>query len=291
MTMATHPLVSVLMTAYNRERYITLAIESVLAQTFTDFELIVVDDCSNDETVDIAKRYAADSRVHIHVNQQNIGDYPNRNRAAALAHGKYLKYVDSDDTIYPHGLAVMVEMMGRFPDAGMGFASLPQDLHRPFPFQLSPREVFLRHYLNGFVFDKAPLSTIILNDAFHSVGGFSGKRYVGDFELWHLIAARYPVVLMPEGLVWSREHEEQESTYNQTDFMALLEHELISSRELGKPDCPLTPSERAEFLRKVRRRQARMVLGQIRRRCYRLARQMFLRANLSVLDLLSAVRR
>ncbi|HEV2714429.1 MAG TPA: glycosyltransferase family A protein, partial [Terriglobales bacterium] len=95
------PLVSVLMTAYNREKYIAEAIESVLASNFKDFELIIVDDCSKDRTAEIARRYTSDSRVQVHVNEKNLGDYPNRNRAASLARGKYLKYLDSDDVIYP----------------------------------------------------------------------------------------------------------------------------------------------------------------------------------------------
>ena|SRR5674476_1029541 len=89
-----HPAVSVLMTAYNREKYIAEAIESVLAQTFTDFELVVVDDGSKDHTVDIARRYSKDPRVSVHINEKNLGDYPNRNRAASLARGRYLKYLD-----------------------------------------------------------------------------------------------------------------------------------------------------------------------------------------------------
>jgi len=283
------PLVSVLITAYNHEKYIAEAIESVLASTFRDFEMILVDDRSTDSTVEIARRYMTDPRVRIHVNERNLGDYPNRSRAAALARGKYLKYVDADDTIYPHGLAVLLEMMGQFPEAGMGFASLPQDFHRPFPFQLSPREVFLRHYFDQPVFHKAPLSTIILNEVFRAVGGFSGKRYVGDFELWHVIAARYPVVLMPEGIVWSRKHEEQESKHNRTDARVLLEYELISWREVSKPDCPLTLGERQNILRKIRYRMARMVLSQLKRGYFCRARQMFQTANLSLLDLVSAI--
>src|SRR6185369_13268101 len=75
------PAVSVLMTAYNREKYVAAAIESVLAQRFTDFELIVVDDRSSDRTLEIAKEYEArDSRVRVFANERNLGDYPNRNR-------------------------------------------------------------------------------------------------------------------------------------------------------------------------------------------------------------------
>ena len=115
------PLVSVLMTAYNREQYISTAIESVLSSTFKNFELIIVDDGSKDKTVEIAKSYAAmDSRVKVIINEKNLGDYPNRNKAAYYANGKYLKYVDADDYIYPWGLELLIKMMEAFPNAGWG---------------------------------------------------------------------------------------------------------------------------------------------------------------------------
>ena len=94
------PLVSVLMTSYNREKYIGLAIESVLNSTYQNWELIICDDCSSDGTVEIAKSFAKkDARIRVYINERNLGDYPNRNRAAQYAVGTYLKYVDADD--YP----------------------------------------------------------------------------------------------------------------------------------------------------------------------------------------------
>ena len=117
----TTPLVSVLMTSFNRERYIADAIESVLAQTFTDFELVVVDDASSDRSVEIARAYERrDPRVRVVVNARNLGDYPNRNHAATLARGRLLKYHDSDDVMYAHCLDVMVSMLLSEPDAAFG---------------------------------------------------------------------------------------------------------------------------------------------------------------------------
>ncbi len=100
-----NPLVSVLMTAYNREQYVGEEIESVLSSTYRDFELIVADDCSTDSTVDIVRQYArSDDRITLIVSETNLGDYPNRNRVASHAKGEYLKYVDSDHVIYPQGM-------------------------------------------------------------------------------------------------------------------------------------------------------------------------------------------
>src|SRR4051812_36005653 len=115
------PFVSVLMTAYNREAYIEQAIKSVLASTYSNFELIIVDDCSTDRTLDIAQAAANnDARIRIYKNEKNLGDYANKNKAASYARGKYIKYVDSDDMIYPHGLKVIITAMEKFQDAGVG---------------------------------------------------------------------------------------------------------------------------------------------------------------------------
>jgi glycosyltransferase involved in cell wall biosynthesis len=86
--MSNSPLVSVLMTAFNREEYIAEAIESVLGQTLADFELIISDDCSTDRTLEIANAFARrDGRIRVLRNASNLGDYPNRRCAAALARG------------------------------------------------------------------------------------------------------------------------------------------------------------------------------------------------------------
>lgn len=286
--MERRPLVSVLMTAYNREKYIAQAIESVLASTFKDFELIIVDDCSRDTTVEIARHYLSDPRVKIHVNEKNLGQFPNRNHAASLAHGKYLKYVDSDDAIYPHGLEVMVRMTERFPDAGLGLASLKQDPRRIYPFQLSPNEAYQRHYFHTPLFHRAPLSAIIRSDAFKFVGGWPLHGIEGDFEMWLLLCATYPVVLMPEGVVWYRLHPEQEMEFFRRDPRVRFAYLMVSEDHLNRPECPLNERDRERALRPVRRAQARAILGSLLQCQFRHAREMFHLSKLSVPELLLA---
>ncbi len=177
------PVVSVLIAAYNREKYIGMAIKSILASSYTDFELIVVDDNSKDRTLEIVQSYAVkDARVKVYVNETNLGDYPNRNQAAKYATGKYLKYVDDDDYIYPWGLQLMVGMMEQFPEAGWGLCSLIQYFKMPFPFMLNPKETYQYNYFGPGLFHKAPLSSIIKREIFEAVGGFATTRVTGDFE-------------------------------------------------------------------------------------------------------------
>jgi len=255
------PLVSVLMTAYNREKYIAEAIESVLASNFKDFELIIVDDCSKDHTVEIARRYTSDPRVQVHMNEKNLGDYPNRNRAASLARGKYLKYLDSDDVIYPYGFGVMVSSMERFPEAVLGLAR-PQRNDGPDPAQLSPKEAYVQHFLklpDGFL-DAGPSGTILLTSAFRKLGGFSGKRFVGDIEMWLRLAARWPVVRFAQGLVWCRLHEQQEIRLGYSSSGYLEWNYRIAVDSLTQPECPLSAEEKRRVFGSLRRAQARALL-------------------------------
>jgi glycosyltransferase involved in cell wall biosynthesis len=237
------PLVSVLMTAYNREQYIAEAIESVLAQTFTDFELIIADDCSTDRTAEIAKRYTSDQRVHLHVNENNLGQFPNRNHAAALAGGKYLKYLDSDDVAYPHCLQVMVACMERFSDAGIG-------LSEPFredvilPCRLDPVAAWREDLLGSGLFSKAPSSTIIVRSAFEHCGGFRAAGAVTEDTLFlYKICAAFPTVLLPHGLHFYRVHSQQEFAGFPSD---IIMEEMIGyiPRLILSSQCPLPAQER-----------------------------------------------
>ncbi|NII24094.1 glycosyltransferase family 2 protein [Pseudoflavitalea sp. X16] len=246
------PLVSVLMTAYNRQKYIANAIDSVLASTLTDFELIITDDGSKDETLAIANKYRlADSRVKVFVNENNLGDYPNRNKAASYASGKYLKYVDADDYIYPWGLQILVEMMEQFPEAGWGLCSLDQFLEKPFPFLLSPAEAYLYNYKGPGLFHKAPLSSIIRKDVFEAIGGFNPIRMAGDFEMWHRLAQRYPVLLMPHGIVWYREHGEQEVNHYRQHIKI---YEEIKIRYLRDENIPLDAATAGGLLKSEKKK-------------------------------------
>jgi glycosyltransferase involved in cell wall biosynthesis len=259
--MSNAPLVSVLMTSYNREKYIGAAIDSVLCSSYPHYELIIVDDRSKDRTVEIAKEYAAkDQRVKVYINEKNLGDYPNRNKAASYATGKYLKYVDAYDLIYPWGLELLVQMMEQFPDSGWGLCSLEQDLTRIYPFELSPKEAYEYNYFGPGLFLKAPLSSIIKREVFEQSGGFATLRMVGDFEMWHRLARNFPVVLMPHGMVWYREHNEQEMN-SHSQFLGA--YEAIKIKYLVEENCPLDSRAVNSILDSSKRHWRREVLKAI----------------------------
>ncbi|WP_282041198.1 glycosyltransferase family 2 protein [Winogradskyella flava] len=283
-----NPLVSVLMTVYNREKYIGEAIESILTSTYQNWELIIVDDRSKDSSVAIAKKYAEqDNRIKVFVNSVNLGDYPNRNRAASYAKGKYIKYVDADDKIYPHGLELLVYYMEQFPDSGYGLCSLEQDKMQIYPFEISPKEAYNRHYIEKkSIFHKAPLSAIIKKEVFDEVGGFTGKRMLGDFEMWHILSQKFKVVLMPQGIVWYREHDEQEMSVYKKDPMQPFGYLLISEVFLKSKECPLSIKDIDFALKGIKYNQSRSVLSALKNHSFEKTKELKSAGNLSISSIL-----
>lgn len=233
------PRVSVVMTTFNRERYVGEAIESVLAQTFRDFELVIVDDASTDGTVAIARRYeASDPRVRVIVNERNLGDYPNRNHAATLVRGELFKYHDSDDVMYPGCLQAMVAALDAEPSADFALTASRAWSGGPTPMLLTPEMCYAREYLGEGMFHCGPACALFRRVWFESTGGFAGHGTVSDYFFWLRVCRTARVVLVSADLFWYRVHAEQE---NQTSAAAQgeLEAERAAWAALFDPACPL----------------------------------------------------
>lgn len=104
-------LVSIVMPSYNTGRFIKETIESVLAQSYTAWELIIVDDCSTDNTDEVVKQYIFDKRIHYIKNDSNMGAAMSRNRALREANGKWIAFLDSDDVWMPEKLEKQITFM------------------------------------------------------------------------------------------------------------------------------------------------------------------------------------
>lgn len=117
-----NPLVTVGMPVYNGENFLEQAIDSVLCQTFTDFELIISDNASTDKTAEICSAYASqDSRIRYYRNEDNIGASPNFNRVFALATGEYFKWMAHDDLCSPEFLERCVCVLNQDPTIILAF--------------------------------------------------------------------------------------------------------------------------------------------------------------------------
>jgi glycosyltransferase involved in cell wall biosynthesis len=113
------PKVSVLMPAYNAEKYISDSIDSILIQTFADFEFVIIDDCSTDKTWDIIQEYSQkDKRIVAIKNEKNLGIAGNRNKLKKLAKGEYIMWQDADDISMEGRMQMQVEVLDK--DSSIG---------------------------------------------------------------------------------------------------------------------------------------------------------------------------
>lgn len=260
------PKVSILMTAFNREKHILESINSLLESTYQNWELIILDDCSKDKTYEIAKNFEkTDSRIKVYKNSKNLGQFNNRNEIVKYSSGKYLKYLDSDDLIYPYGLEVLVHFMEKFPNAGYGLCSLKQHPETIYPIYLNPRESYQWHYIKKFqIFHKAPLSSIIKKDVFDAIGGFPHEAVSGDFAMWNLLAQEHSVVLMPQGIVWYREHQDQEMQKTRDSYLVEFEYFKVQEYYLKHENCPLIEDERKIALAEIKNIQKKYMFWKLR---------------------------
>jgi glycosyltransferase involved in cell wall biosynthesis len=252
------------MTAHNRERYIGNAIESVLAQWFRDFELIVMDDASADATLDIAKKYARmDSRVRVVENRTCVGQFANRNRAAEAASGLLLKYHDSDDLMYPHCLAVMVPPMLAMPGIPIGISMSRAFSGGPVPMVLTPRQSYEREFFGMGLFTEGPAAGIFRREEFVKLGGFQDVGIYSDTIFWLHACARANVLALPGNLYWYRIHGEQALASSDADRE--YGHALgLIWKALDDPQCPLKSDEIALAKNTVAIRLIRKALADVR---------------------------
>ena len=118
--MPKNPLVSVIIPAYNAEKYLEEAVRSIIEQTYQDIEVLIIDDCSSDQTLALAYNLAAgDSRIRVIENQQNLGIGGNRDKGIDQAKGKYICWQDADDISMPDRIRSQVEYLESRPQVGI----------------------------------------------------------------------------------------------------------------------------------------------------------------------------
>jgi glycosyltransferase involved in cell wall biosynthesis len=184
---------------FNKRTTIRRTVVSVLAQSFDDFELIVVDDGSTDGSIDELAD-VADPRLTI-IGEENLGEGPARNRGIESAHGEWIALLDADDVWMPYHLDEIDRVRTRFPDAGMigtrwievDADAIPPQLPRG---QGEPEEI--RYFEEAL---KAPIlcsSTVaIRRAAFDDVGDFRDLPVGADIEFWARVALKWPVARSP----------------------------------------------------------------------------------------------
>lgn len=197
---------SVILPVYNGEKYIDNAIESVLKQRESDWELIIINDGSTDNTGAKLEKYKARPKFKI-MTQKNLGVSAARNRGVAESSGDHIAFLDADDVWHKDHLEVMRDMIEKYPDAGLYGSFTRTELVNGGVIEecnfFKDREetVFLDNFFEEYYNDKsAKMFTVITacvsRKAFDKVGGFTvGCRIGEDLELFLKISAYFPVVL------------------------------------------------------------------------------------------------
>ncbi len=260
------PAATIAMVTYNSAKYLREAMDSVLAQDFDDFELLICDDGSNDGTWEIATSYR-DRRIRTVRNDTNLGEYLNRNKALGLACGKYLMYLDGDDYLYPQGLGFMVGMMRQFPSAGFA-AALPPCEKFIYPVELTPREFCSCAYFGPIVVANDFTQLFFHTETLRNFGGFDKRYRTGDTYIQYALGMHYQCVLISAGQAWWRRRPGQASEGLGQSGLGLSETSRYCRELLANIDCPLGRREkaiaRANLSRMVLRNAAKRVLrGQV----------------------------
>lgn len=207
------PRVSVTVPCYNSEPFIAETIESVLAQTFSDFEIVVVDDGSQDRTGEIVQSFG-DSRIR-YFYQENQGLAKTRNRLIELAEGEYVAFLDHDDVWLPQKLERQIALFQRQAELVLVYADCYViDVTGRIISRWSRREKLFR----GWVFERLlmanfiPLATVVMKKAvFQEVGEFLPYRIAEEYDVFLKCAARYPFDYVDEPLACYRIHPGQSS--------------------------------------------------------------------------------
>ncbi|MGF1607965.1 MAG: glycosyltransferase family 2 protein [Kiloniellales bacterium] len=205
--------ISVTMAAYNTERFVAAAVESILAQTYRDFELIIVDDGSTDSTLSILRSYAArDSRVRV-FSKPHGGISAARNYALEKARGEWIAVMDADDVCLPQRLERQLAFVEANPDVAVVSAYVynidDQDrIIAQYRSPLASREVVQRCIQKNVLISFHHPAVLMRRDAVMAVGGYRSQfDAIEDCDLWNRIAELgHGLLVQPEFLVKYRIH-------------------------------------------------------------------------------------
>jgi len=216
------PAITVIIPTHNRAEFLKRAIKSVLAQTWQDFELIIVDDASTDDTANVVRDYQ-DERILYHRHDSNLGAPASRNTGIAKARGDYIALLDDDDELFPRKLEKQMQKYAEVA-ASVGLIytghevrnSMGKLLHSRLPEGKTRGDVRLRLLLGPAFPSHTPL---IRRDCFKLTGGFDDfLTSCQDWDMWKRISEHYEFDYVPEVLSTTYQHDHQISS----DFSAMI---------------------------------------------------------------------
>lgn len=218
------PKVSVCIPTYNYAHFLGQAVESVLAQSFENFELIVRDDASSDDTAEVMQRYLGDPRVRFEVNEVNAGLFANFNGVAHVAGGEYIKFLCADDWIEPEFLARTVALLDADPSLPLAATAnwlvdfdgqktaAEQQPYGEGPVVASQRVI--ENAIAGYNPIGMPSNTLVRRRPLLASGVFeSDYAPAADVQLWFKLLAEGDLGWVPERLTMIRIHDAHTHSY------------------------------------------------------------------------------
>ncbi|HTB63406.1 MAG TPA: glycosyltransferase [Opitutales bacterium] len=206
------PLISVVLPVHNAARYVAVAVESILAQSFGDFELLLINDGSTDGSLDILQNYTSDARVRL-ITQEQSGLVKALNRGWREARGKYIARMDADDISLLHRFAQQVKFMEAHPEvAVLGGAAQcidenGQKIEKVYRYPIEDAEIKAALRTNSVLVHPA---TMIRRDALAEVGGYRAAFVdAEDYDLWLRLGDRHRLANLPDVLINYRLHSGQ----------------------------------------------------------------------------------
>ncbi len=274
------------MTAFNRQNFIAEAIESVLASNYSNYELIILNDASTDKTYTIAASFAAvDSRIKLHSNATNLGQFATRNKIVTFAQGEYLMYLDSDDKTYPHSFEYCVAEMMIDKNVDVGMICYNTDLHKKIFF---PKEAIKYHFFKQQILVIGPGGHIFKTSFFKSTGGFVDKYEVASDMYFNLLyASKGTIKCLTKNFLYYRLHDGQAMN---NKFGYIVNNYLYLRDALLNLDLGLTTIEVNYLFKKNKRR---FILNTfyffLRNKKFSLINAMYKKTNFTVKDFYEGV--
>ena len=223
-------LVSIILPIYNGEKYMRQSIDSVIAQTYTNWELLIIDDGSTDRTAEIAKEYEEkDARISYHKNPQNMRLPRTLNRGFSLAKGDYLTWTSDDNRYRPHALETMLATL-KEKNVGLVFASY-QVIDEN---DKELRVISVQNGSNGRVLDYNVVGACFLytREVYKAVGDYDTELFlVEDWDYWQRVMMKFPSYAITQILYDYRQHSASlTSTKNNVRFGEVSEKMLLKNR-------------------------------------------------------------
>ncbi|MGD1704830.1 glycosyltransferase family 2 protein [Dapis sp. BLCC M229] len=234
------PKVTICLPTYNSGEFLTQAIDSILEQTFTDFELIISDDSSTDNTPEVIRSYLEkDSRIKYLQNSKNLGLFPNWNRCLESASGEYITVFAQDDVMLPKNLEQKVKILDKYQNVGLVISSImvvdDENNYLNWDWANYSEDKFVNgeEWVRKNLGKANPICcpfVLIRREVLEKVGGKFNDNYAfaADLELWLRIALVADLYFLKEILGYYRWHEGNK-THSFDDFFQVEEHLQICS--------------------------------------------------------------